>query len=77
MQRHSVESQQAAIRDVPTAARPVLSQTDAARLSGLSRRQIENLIQDGQLATLRCGARLMVTRCSLEALIRQLHGAAA
>ena len=75
MQRFSVESQQA-IRDVPT-ARPVLSQADAAKLSGLSRRHIEHLIATGQLATIQVGPRLMIARHSLDALIRQLHGAAA
>jgi hypothetical protein len=74
MQRFSVESQQAAIRQVPTIPRPVLSQADAVRLSGLSRRQVENLIADGRLATLQCGSRLMISRCSLEALLRHLHG---
>jgi hypothetical protein len=72
MSHHSVESRQAT-RDVPTPP-VVVTQTTAARLSGLSRRQIENLVHAGQLASLQCGARRMVTRYSLDALIRQLHG---
>jgi len=74
MQHRPAESYLQAIRDVPTIPRPVLSQADAARLSGLSRRQVENLIHDGQLATLQCGSRRMISRHSLDTLIRQLHG---
>jgi hypothetical protein len=68
MDHSSAESWQA-IRNVP----PVLSQRTAARLSGLSRRQIENLLRDGRLVTLQIGPRRMVSRCSLDALLRELH----
>jgi hypothetical protein len=76
MQHRSVESQQDAIRDAPVLP-PVVTMTTAARRSGLSRRQIENLVNTGQLASLQCGTRLMVMGYSLDALIRQLHGIAA
>ena len=72
MSHHSVESRQAT-RDVPPLP-VVVTQTTAARLTGLSRRQIENLVLAGQLASLPCGARVMIPRYSLDALIRQLHG---
>lgn len=74
MEHESTESQQA-IRSAPPT--PVVTQTEAAKLSGFSRRQIENLIADGQLATLQVGPRLMVTRYSLTALLRQVDGVAA
>lgn len=73
---HSPAESVQAIRNVTP---PVLSQRTAAKLSGLSRRQIENLVSDGRLATLQIGPRRMLSRCSFDALLRELqsHGIAA
>lgn len=74
---HPVESMQTqtATRDVPP--HRLVSRTAAATLSALSRRQIDNLINDGRLATLTVGHRVLVLRRSLDALIRDLDGLAA
>lgn len=73
MEHRPVESRQAAIRALSA---PVVTQTTAARRSGLSRRQIENLVHAGRLASLQVGSRCMVLGYSLDALIRELHGIA-
>ena len=79
MQHQSVESRQirSAIRDVPTT--PLITQAMAAKLSGLTRRQIAELVADRQLASLQVGRRRLVYRTALAVLLRDFsqHGRAA
>ena len=79
MQHQSVESRQirTAIRDVPTT--PLITQATAAKLSGLTRRQIAELVADRQLASLQVGRRRLVYRTALDVLLRDFsqHGRAA
>jgi len=66
-----IESRQATIR---MADSPLVTQNLAASQSHLTRRQIANLVADGQLATLQVGRLRYVLRWSLDALIRDLNG---
>ena len=77
MQRFSVESQQEAIRDVPAALSPLVTQASAARLTGLTRRQIAELVNAGHTESLQVGQRRMIPRRALASLIDRLTGVAA
>jgi hypothetical protein len=69
-----IESRQAAIR---LAQSPLVTQTTAASLAHLTRRQIAELVRDGQLASLQVGRLRYVLRWSLDDLLRALDGRAA
>jgi len=66
-----IESRQAAIR---LAHSPLVTQNHAATLSHLTRRQIAELVRDGQLASMQVGRLRYVLRWSLDDLLRALDG---
>jgi excisionase family DNA binding protein len=79
----SVESPQA-IRDVPhrgetpaVPGSPLVTQAHAAESSGLTRRQIAELVNSGHLASIEIGRRRLIPRWSLHRLLCELHGVAA
>jgi excisionase family DNA binding protein len=73
----TVESQQAT-RDVPTSGgSPLVTQSWAANETGLTRRQIAELVNSGHLASIAIGQRRLIPRWSVNSLLRELRGVAA
>jgi excisionase family DNA binding protein len=78
MQHSPLESRQAqaTIRNLPSIT-PLITQAAAAKLSGLTRRQIAELVVNQHLASVQVGRRRLVYRRSLDALLLRDHGRAA